>query len=106
MANEGPVAIFWDLGEFQRCNNFDQAAHKTAYYTDKLPPPSSSTAYEAVDTITRIAHDYGVVKSFNAYSDNSELLGRGTLRSDMRVAGVLLNDCPQDGTKGNTISGA
>ena len=51
--------------------------------------------------IRRIAHEYGSVKSFKAYSAMPETssLRTSTLRSDLQACGVSIIDCPHNGRK-------
>ncbi|KAF7982977.1 hypothetical protein HWV62_24572 [Athelia sp. TMB] len=78
------VAIFWDY--------------------DNLSPPSSLSGFELADAIGYVAHEWGAVTSFRAYSDVSDATEfEVDLRSELQIAGVSICDCPQDGSKTSMI---
>lgn len=54
-----------------------------------------------VDSIRRIAHEYGSVNTFKAYLELPEQpSSRSTaVRTDLQLCGVSLIDCPHNGRK-------
>ncbi|KIP06014.1 hypothetical protein PHLGIDRAFT_24802 [Phlebiopsis gigantea 11061_1 CR5-6] len=75
------VAIFWD---YENCEI-----------------PGVADSYLVTNGIRRIAHEYGNVKVFKAYSESYEVVSPRTtvLRSDLQACGVTMVDCPHNGRK-------
>ncbi|KAF9066885.1 NYN domain-containing protein [Rhodocollybia butyracea] len=79
--NNDQVAIFWD---YENCS-----------------PPSNMSGYELVSRIRDLAHHYGGVKLFKAYTQFFEQVSPRSLalRSELQSSGVSLTDCPHNGRK-------
>lgn len=60
-----------------------------------------SDSFSVTNGIRRIAHEYGNVKVFKAYSEASELISPRSiaLRADLQACGVTTIDCPHNGRK-------
>ncbi|KIK59656.1 hypothetical protein GYMLUDRAFT_650290 [Collybiopsis luxurians FD-317 M1] len=77
----GQVAIFWD---YENCS-----------------VPSNMSGYELVSRFRDLAHEYGGVKLFKAYTQFPDQSSPRSLvlRSELQSSGVSLTDCPHTGRK-------
>ncbi|KAH9951372.1 NYN domain-containing protein [Amylocystis lapponica] len=73
------VGVFWD---YENC---------------ALPTNASGSA--AVNNIRELAHRFGSVTTFNAYSELQTSIKSNNLRSELQSCGVSLIDCPHDNRK-------
>ncbi|KAI0687181.1 limkain-b1-type NYN domain-containing protein, partial [Cytidiella melzeri] len=75
------IAVFWD---YENCE-----------------VPATVDGFAIANGIRRIAHEYGSVKTFRAYSAMSEASSLRTagIRSDLQACGVSVIDCPHNGRK-------
>ncbi|KAF7978119.1 hypothetical protein HWV62_1543 [Athelia sp. TMB] len=75
--------------------------HSTVIQHENCQPAASYSGYSLVDTIRRLALQYGDVTLFKAYYEappapSARLLA---LRSELQSSGVSLTDCPHNGRK-------
>lgn len=93
------VAIFWDYGTLDplACTQFKLIVSPT----ENCEIPGVADSYLVTNGIRRIAHEYGNVKVFKAYSESYEVVSPRTtvLRSDLQACGVTMVDCPHNGRK-------
>ncbi|KAF7338468.1 DUF537-domain-containing protein [Mycena venus] len=75
------VAIFWD---YENCHASSQVS-----------------GYEVVSGIRNVAHRFGPVKHFKAYTETLDTRSLGS-RSELQSSGVSLTDCPHNGGKNVT----
>ncbi|KAI0818847.1 NYN domain-containing protein [Irpex lacteus] len=75
------VAVFWD---YENCE-----------------VPATVDGFVVANGIRRLAHKYGSVKTFRAYSSMPEASSLRTtnVRSDLQACGVSIIDCPHNGRK-------
>ncbi|KAH7877683.1 NYN domain-containing protein [Lentinula edodes] len=79
--HNGQVAIFWDY--------------------DNCSPPPNISGYVLVSRIRDLAHEYGSVNLFKAYTHISEQTSTRSLalRSELQSSGISLTDCPRNDRK-------
>lgn len=74
--------------------------HCSLVYVENCSPPSGCSGSIVADNIRHVAHDYGCVNVFKAYSELSTFSPKMVaLRSELQSSGVSLIDCPHNGKK-------
>lgn len=95
------VAIFWDYGERRSSYQAFYSGSTHQHCIENCALPALEPSYTIVNSIRRLAHRFGSVKSFKAYLEYPEpsSLKSLALRSELQSCGVSLIDCPHNGRK-------
>lgn len=90
------VAIFWDIGNLLHLLFSQPLLNHNSLENVHVPRKVTGQAF--VHRIRDIVHNYGVVRSFKAYTDCSKPDNR-RLQIELHASGVSVVHCPHDGRK-------